>query len=69
VGNWHLNSFPHDLLNGLIRHVEGIGGTDDIESVVDVVECGCNDGIKVALETFVVSGETIGARCFNNLIS
>ena len=68
MGNRYLNSFPHNLLNGLIRHVEGVSGTYDVESVVDVVECGSNDSIEVTLETFVVSGKTVGARCFDNLI-
>lgn len=66
--NWHLNSFPHDLLNGLIWHIEGVGRTGNIKSVIDLVESGCDDGVKVTFETFVVSGKTICASCLNNLI-
>jgi hypothetical protein len=68
VGNRHLDSFPHNLLNGLIWHVKGVSGAGNIKSVVDLVYCGCNNCIEITLETFVVSRKTIGARGFNNLI-
>ena len=30
VGNRNLNSFPYDLLNGLVRHIEGVSGTENV---------------------------------------
>ena len=30
VGNRNLNSFPYDLLNGLVRHIEGVSGTESV---------------------------------------
>ena len=30
VGNRNLNSFPDDLLNGLVRHIEGVSGTESV---------------------------------------
>jgi hypothetical protein len=37
MGNWNLNSLPNDLLNGLIRHFEGISRANDIKGIVHVV--------------------------------
>lgn len=37
MGNWNLNSLPNDLLNGLIRHIEGISRANDIKGIVHVV--------------------------------
>ena len=68
MGNWNLNSFPNDLLNGLIRHVEGVSGANDVKGVVHVVESGSYDSIEITLESFVVSGETVGACRFNDLV-
>lgn len=68
VGNWHLNCFPHNLLDGLIRHVEGVGGADNVKSFVDIVKGGSNNRVEVAFKTFVVADETIGASSLDNLI-
>ena len=68
VGNRNLNSFPYDLLNGLVRHIEGVSGTENVKGFIDVVESGGDDSIEITLESFVVSGETISTSGLNDLV-
>ncbi len=68
VGNRNLNSFPYNLLNRFVRHIEGVSWTENVKGLIDVVESGGDDSIEISLESFVVSGETICTCCFNDLV-
>ncbi len=68
MGNWDRNLLPDDLFNGLGGLFKRIGGADDVEGVVDVVDAGDNNGVKVSLQAFVVACEAVCARCFNDSV-
>ena len=66
MGNWHLDFFPNNLLDWFGGGVKGIGGASNVEGVVDVVDGGGNDLVKVALQALVISSETVCAGCFDD---
>ena len=68
MGNWHLDFFPNNLLDWFGGGVKGVGGASNVEGVVDVVDAGDNNGVKVSLQAFVVACEAVCARCFNDSV-